>query len=75
MNTECNFTHNIAEQLECSQDGRFDFNGFAINECPKFPCEKYKRLSHRTTADIRLRYRFAQIIQKITSYIRKRCTK
>jgi len=31
--------------------------------------------THRTTANIRLRYRFAQIIQKITSYIRKRCTK
>ena len=28
----------------------------------------------RSTADIRLRYRFAQIIQRITSYIRKRCT-
>lgn len=44
INTEnCYWTQNIAEGLECSQDGLFDEFGYAINECPlKGKCEKYK---------------------------------
>lgn len=50
MIKECKFTHNIADQLECSQNG-FNSYGFAINQCHKFPCDKFKRLLQRTTAN------------------------
>lgn len=42
----CHFTHNLADSLECSQDGKFDENGFAVNACPLFPCERYKRVDN-----------------------------
>ena len=40
-----------------------------------YPESKCENFLHRTTANVRLRFRFAQIIQRITSYIRKRCRK
>ena len=45
----CTFTSNIADGLECSQDGEFDSNGFAINECRYFPCEKFVELKYKTS--------------------------
>ena len=36
---------------------------------------KWKNTYYPTTTNVRLRYRFAQIMLRITSYIRKRCLK
>jgi hypothetical protein len=59
-------SHNIVvKYLSCKGCGFY---------CIDSSCDKYDSdLRLHTTADIRLRYRFAQIIQRITSYIRKRC--
>ena len=43
--TKCYFTTNIAELIECDLEGEFDFNGFAINKCDKYPCERYKKMA------------------------------
>jgi len=37
------WTHNIAEALECSLDGKFDYYDFAETDCPhKNECDKYQ---------------------------------
>jgi len=42
-NTKCWWTHNIADALECSPDGKFDDYGFAETNCPhKNECDKYQ---------------------------------
>ena len=43
MVDKCFFTNNIVDALECSKDGEFDENGFAINKCKEWPCEKYDK--------------------------------
>jgi glutathione peroxidase-family protein len=42
--TPCHFTTNIADMFECSHEDKFDHNGFAVKQCPKFPCKKFKEL-------------------------------
>jgi hypothetical protein len=41
---KCQFTHNIADQLECDPDGNFDDNGIPIVQCKEFPCNKYNKI-------------------------------
>lgn len=38
---KCYFSTGIDESITCCLDGDFDCNGFPIDPCPKFPCEKY----------------------------------
>jgi len=55
--------------------------GEKVDHIPMSFCTRCKleydmaKSEHRTTATIRLRSRFAQIMLRITSYIRKRCVK
>ena len=66
--TNINTLHNVYVKY-------LSHNGEGIY-CLVKDCYSYDNLRHPTTsADIRLRYRFAQIISRITSYIRRRCRK
>jgi hypothetical protein len=47
----CTFSTDITEKLSCSQDGEFDYNGFAIHDCPQYPCAKYKKLRQKIEED------------------------
>lgn len=41
---KCVFTTSIADTTECCKNGNFDFNGFPINECNEYPCNKLKNI-------------------------------
>jgi len=41
---KCFFTTNIADGLECSPKNNFDDYGFPKTPCPKYPCEKRKKI-------------------------------
>ena len=41
---KCYFSSGIDEGITCSHQPDFDFNGFPINPCEFFPCQKYKDL-------------------------------
>lgn len=43
----CFFTTSIADTLECSSDGDFDFNGFPRKRCSKYPCERFREAQAR----------------------------
>ena len=43
-NIKCNFTHSIADVLECSRNDNFDEYGFPKSVCKMYPCKKLKRL-------------------------------
>ena len=38
----CYFSTGICGATTCCKDGEFNDNGYPINECPCYPCEKYK---------------------------------
>ena len=44
MPDQCFFSTDIAENLTCCLDELFDHNGFPINRCPKYPCERYLKI-------------------------------
>jgi hypothetical protein len=43
----CCFSTGIDDSLTCCKDGLFDFNGFPINKCPEYPCNKYENVVTR----------------------------
>lgn len=53
MPKKCYFSTDISETLSCSKDGDFDYNGFPINDCKEFPCEKYKGIVKEVEDNIR----------------------
>lgn len=40
----CYFSTGICESLTCCKDNKWNKFGYPINDCPKYPCEKYKSI-------------------------------